>query len=77
MAEVNDADHDSQKERAAGQDRAIRERLKRHPDDPDAKLDEGLDESMDASDPPSVTSPGASREPAPSSGYDETAERKR
>lgn len=72
-----DADHDSQKEQTAGQDRAIRERLKRKPDDPDAKLDEGLDESMDASDPPAVTSPAASKEPAPSSGYDEEAERRR
>ena len=72
-----DADHQSQKTQDAGQDRAIRERLKRDPENPDAKLDEGLDESMDASDPPAVTSPSASKEPAPSSGYDEEAERAR
>lgn len=73
----SDADHDSQKNQDAGQDRAIRERLKRNPDDSDAKLDEGLDESMDASDPPAVTNPKASRDAAPSSGYDEKAERGR
>ncbi|MEH3048512.1 hypothetical protein [Sphingomonas adhaesiva] len=41
-------------------------------------LDEALDESMDASDPPAVTQPGRS-EPAPSSGFDaaEEAERQR
>lgn len=73
-----DADHHSQKKtQDAGQDRAIRERLKRDPENPDAKLDEGLDESMDASDPPAVTNPSASKEPAPSSGYDEEAERAR
>lgn len=41
----------------AGTDKDIRERLKRHPDDQDAKLDEALDESMDASDPPSFSPP--------------------
>ena len=60
----------------AGQDTSIRERLKRNPEDPDAKLDAGSDESMDASDPPAVTIPGGS-EPAPSSGFDEAAERAR
>ncbi|ODU20435.1 MAG: hypothetical protein ABS87_10300 [Sphingomonas sp. SCN 67-18] len=60
----------------AGQDRDIRKRLKRDPENPDAKLDVGLDESMDASDPPAVTTPGAGTEPAPSSGYDEAAEKK-
>jgi hypothetical protein len=62
---------------SAGQDRDIVERLKRHPDQPDAKLDVALDESMDASDPPAVTIPGAGDVPAPSSGYDEEEERKR
>jgi len=57
----------------AGQDRSITERLRRAPDDSDAKLDRGSDESMDASDPPSVTAPGHN-EPAESSGYDEDAE---
>lgn len=40
-----------------------------------AKLEIGLDESFPSSDPPAVTQPGH-REPAPSSGYDEKAERK-
>lgn len=58
----------------AGQDRDIRERLKRDPFDPDAKIDEGSDESMDASDPPSAAAPG-SQEPMPSSGFDPVKER--
>jgi hypothetical protein len=58
----------------AGQDESIVERLAHDPASPQAKLDRALDESMDASDPPSQTPPGDSREPAPSSGYDETAE---
>lgn len=37
------------------------------------KLDEALDETMDASDPVSATQPGQ-QDPAPSSGYDEKAE---
>lgn len=62
--------------RAAGQDESIAERLAADPEDPDAKLDTALDESMDASDPPAQTQPGADA-PAPSSGYDEEAERQR
>lgn len=58
----------------AGQDKSIMERLARDPASPQAKLDRALDESMDASDPPSQTPPGGSSEPAPSSGYDEAAE---
>ena len=46
-------------------------KLKRHPDDPDVKVDVGSDESMDASDPSSATQPGQSDEPAPSSGFPE------
>jgi len=43
--------------------------------DPDGVgLDEALEDSMDASDPPAKTQPGAD-EPATSSGYDEEAER--
>lgn len=60
----------------AGQDLSIAERLARDPSCTEAQLDRGLDESMDASDPPSITQPGKS-EPAPSSGYDEAAERAR
>lgn len=36
---------------------------------PDEKLDKELDDSMDASDPPSSTHPDDHGEPAPSSGY--------
>ena len=39
--------------------------------------DHGLDESMDASDPPSATQPGSSGEPPKSSGFDEAAEAER
>ena len=58
----------------AHQDASIERRLQRNPSDPDAKVDAGSDESMDASDPPAAAAPG-SQEPAPSSGYDEAAER--
>ncbi len=50
-------------------EKALEEKLERHPEDLDAKLDVGSDQSMDASDPPSVTRPGADHEPAPSSGF--------
>jgi hypothetical protein len=43
--------------------------VREHPDDADAKVDLGSDESMDASDPPSVSRPGSGDEPAPSSGF--------
>jgi hypothetical protein len=58
----------------AHQDPSIERRLQRNPFDPDAKIDAGSDESMDASDPPAAAAPG-SQEPAPSSGYDPAAER--
>jgi len=51
-------------------DRELELKVKKHPDDKDAKADLGSDESMDASDPSSATQPGSS-EPAPSSGYPE------
>lgn len=65
--------HDERQQ--AGQDRSIARRLEKHPESEDAKLDEALDESMDASDPPSTTQPGRADEPAPSSGFNEAAER--
>jgi hypothetical protein len=46
----------------------LEERLRKHPHDMNAKADVGSDESMDASDPPSVQQPGKD-EPAPSSGF--------
>ena len=61
----------------AGQDKSINKRLQKNPDSPDARLDNALDESMDASDPPAQTQPGANTDPAPSSGYSEEAERQR
>ena len=59
----------------AGQDKSIGKRLQKNPDSADARLDNGLDESMDGSDPISATQPGAGNGPATSSGYDEEAER--
>ena len=60
----------------AGQDESIQRRLQRDPENAQAQLDNGLDESMDASDTPAALQPGNSTaEPAPSSGYDEEAER--
>jgi len=41
----------------AGTDRSITERLERNPESKEARLDRGLDESMDASDPPASTQP--------------------
>ena len=51
-------------------------KVKRNPDDEDAKVDLGSDESMDASDPSSATQP-SSPEPAPSSGFPEQKRRQR
>ncbi len=45
----------------------LEERLERDPCNLDAKVDVGSDESMDASDPPSVVRPG-NNDPVPSSG---------
>ena len=56
---------------SAPPERELERKLKRKPDDPDAKADVGSDESMDASDPPSSTQPGGSDKPAPSSGFPE------
>lgn len=48
----------------------LEEKLRRDPQNSDAKVDVGSDESMDASDPPSVVHPESS-EPVPSSGFEE------
>jgi hypothetical protein len=48
--------------------------LARDPSHEDSKLDVGLDESFPSSDPASATQPGHN-DPAPSSGYDEEAEK--
>ena len=51
-------------------DRELELKVKKHPDDDDAKVDLGSDESMDASDPIASTQPGKDK-PAPSSGFPE------
>jgi hypothetical protein len=56
---------------SAPPERALERKLKRDPNDPDAKADVGSDESMDASDPSSVTHPGNDDKPVPSSGFPE------
>ena len=58
----------------AGQDESIAKRLERDPTSPDAVLDNALDESMDASDPPATTKPGDNGAAPKSSGYDQDAE---
>lgn len=60
----------------AGRDESIQRRLQRDPENAEARLDNALDESMDASDPPASTQPVHNNGPAASSGYDEDAERK-
>jgi hypothetical protein len=49
----------------------LERKLKRNPDDQDAKVDVGSDESMDASDPSAAAQPGRKDEPVPSSGFPE------
>jgi hypothetical protein len=60
----------------AGTDESIAQRLYRNPESKEARLDRGLDESMDASDPPATTQPVHNHEPPESSGYDAKAEAK-
>jgi hypothetical protein len=55
---------------SAEPERELELKLKKHPEDLDAKADVGSDESMDASDPSAATQPGGN-EPAPSSGFPE------
>ena len=52
-------------------EKELEHKLKRNPEDQDAKVDVGSDESMDASDPSSATQPGEKDEPVPSSGFPE------
>jgi hypothetical protein len=49
----------------------LERKLKRHPEDQDAKVDVGSDESMDASDPSAASQPGQDDKPVPSSGFPE------
>jgi hypothetical protein len=55
---------------SAPPERELELKLKKHPEDLDAKADVGSDGSMDASDPSSATQPGGN-EPAPSSSFPE------
>lgn len=43
--------------------------VEQNPDDEDAKIDLGSDQSMDASDPPSAARSGTKDTPVPSSGF--------
>ena len=54
---------------SADPDADLEEKLSRHPEDEDLKVDVGSDESMDASDPPSAVRPGQTDDPVPSSGF--------
>jgi hypothetical protein len=51
--------------------RELERELKRNPDDLDAKVDVGSNESMDASDPTAASQPGQKDDPVPSSGFPE------
>lgn len=52
-------------------DKELEQKLKQDPSCPDAKIDVGSDESMDASDPSAAAQPGQTDEPVPSSGFPE------
>ena len=54
---------------SADPDQELERKLRREPDNLNAKADVGSDESMDASDPPASAQPGSSDEPVPSSGF--------
>jgi len=54
---------------SAPPEKELERKLQKDPENRDAKLDVGSDESMDASDPPSAAQPGNADEPVPSSGF--------
>jgi hypothetical protein len=77
---MSEADHDAEAHDkkvppppviSAPPERDLERKLKRNPDDLNAKADVGSDESMDASDPSSATQPGQSDTPVPSSSFPE------
>jgi hypothetical protein len=72
QSSVKDGEDPSVKPSAqsAPPERELELKLKKNPEDLDAKADVGSDESMDASDPSAATQPGGN-EPAPSSGFPE------
>lgn len=65
---------DDTKRGDAGTDESIAERLEKNPESKQARLDRALDESMDASDPPSGTQPVHSHAAPDSTGYDSERE---
>jgi hypothetical protein len=67
---VNKDDKEQRPPASSGEpNRELERKLKRNPEDDDAKVDVGSDESMDASDPPAASQPGQKDEPVPSSGF--------
>ena len=77
LAERRDADPPPPQKIRTAHDASDDARLARNPHDEDAKLDVALDETFPTSDPPSITQPGKGKDPPPSSGYDEEAEKAR
>ena len=71
-----EAEHIHHPRQDAGQDASIAKRLEKNPESKAARLDNALDESMDASDPPAATQPVHHHEAPASSGYDAEAEAK-
>ncbi|MDH7971883.1 hypothetical protein QH494_06770 [Sphingomonas sp. AR_OL41] len=74
---TDDAEHIHHPRQDAGQDESIAARLEKNPESAEARLDNALDESMDASDPPAATQPVHPQLPPASSGYDAEAEARR
>jgi len=75
MTETTTAQPDEQAARPAptlsgDPERELELKLKKNPDDKQAKADVGSDQSMDASDPSSATQPGGN-DPVPSSQFPE------
>jgi hypothetical protein len=52
-------------------EKELERKLQKEPENKDAQVDVGSDESMDASDPPAAAQPGCGDEPVPSSGFPE------
>lgn len=67
MTDKTDIKHNSREE--AGDERPTD--AQDHAVSDEEKLEEGLKDSMDASDPPAVTHPGDHGDPVPSSGFKE------
>ena len=70
MSEQREQESQKATEQAAP-NKDIEKKVRKNPDNKDAKVDLGSDESMDASDPSSATQPGNNDKPAPSSGFPE------